>query len=165
MASRLGCCMADDNARVPQRIAPGALPLSSAVNHETPNSAPATTKRAPASPGKSAPPETKDSLREIVETVVFVVVLVLLLKSFVAEAFVIPTGSMAETLWGYQKVVECPKCHYQFPVNCSSEVEPSELSRRTEVTGAVCPNCRYDISFAQDGIDPHWKSGDRVLVS
>src|SRR5438552_17439884 len=110
-------------------------------------------------------PEIKDNFREIVETVVFVVVLVLLLKSFVAEAFVIPTGSMAETLWGYQKLVECPKCHHQFPVNCSSEVEPSELSRRTEVTGAVCPNCRYDISFAQDGIDPHWKSGDRVLVS
>src|SRR5262245_55968586 len=48
--------------------------------------------------------------REVVETVVFVVVLVLLLKSFAAEAFVIPTGSMAETLYGYQKEVTCPSC-------------------------------------------------------
>src|SRR5437879_2457371 len=32
------------------------------------------------------------NFREIAETVVFVVVLVLLLKTFVAEAFVIPTG-------------------------------------------------------------------------
>src|SRR5712692_990126 len=109
--------------------------------------------------------EPKDSFREVVETVVFVVVLVLLLKSFVAEAFVIPTGSMAETLWGYQKIVECPKCHHQFPVNCSSEVEPTDPRTRTDVTGAVCPNCRYDINFAQDRIDPRWKSGDRVLVS
>src|SRR5215510_106272 len=62
--------------------------------------------------------EPKDSVREIVETVVFVVVLVLLLKTFVAEAFVIPTGSMATTLLGYHKNVECPKCKFKFTVNC-----------------------------------------------
>src|SRR5262249_38961186 len=55
--------------------------------------------------GKDKPDEPRDSLREIAETVVFVVVLVLMLKTFVAEAFVIPTGSMAETLYGYQKIV------------------------------------------------------------
>ena len=43
-----------------------------------------------------------DPTREVFETVVFVVVLVLMLKLFVAEAFVIPTGSMASTLWGDQ---------------------------------------------------------------
>src|SRR5438094_179927 len=74
----------------------------------------------------AAPAQPADSFREVVETVVFVVVLVLLLKSFAAEAFVIPTGSMAQTLWGYQKVVKCPQCEHVFPVNCSSEVDPSE---------------------------------------
>src|SRR5579871_1798565 len=82
-----------------------------------------------------------DSFREVIETVVFVVVLVLLLKSFTAEAFVIPTGSMAETLWGYQKLVDCPRCHYTFPVNCSSEVDPQQERERYPVTGATCPNC------------------------
>src|SRR5262245_3362388 len=67
----------------------------------------------------SPPARQHESLREIVETVVFVVVLVLLLKSFIAEAFVIPTGSMADTLWGYQKVIVCPQCGYEFPLNCS----------------------------------------------
>jgi signal peptidase I len=157
--------MADDNARVPQRIASGAVPLSSAVNHSTSTAAPAGTKAVPAAPGRAMPPETKDSLREIVETVVFVVVLVLLLKSFVAEAFVIPTGSMAETLWGYQKVVECPKCHYSFPVNCSSEVDPQPPSERSRVIGCTCPNCRYYIDFVHEGINPPWNTGDRVLVS
>src|SRR5205814_3179558 len=94
---------------------------------------------------RQAPPEPKDNFREVVETVVFVVVLVLMLKSFVAEAFVIPTGSMAETLWGYQKLVECPKCHHEFPVNCSSEVDPQPPSERSPVVGCTCPNCRYDI--------------------
>ena len=56
------------------------------------------------------PGDMKDGTREVIETIVFVVVLVLLLKTFLAEAFVIPTGSMAETLWGYQKLVSCPKC-------------------------------------------------------
>ncbi|MFO0877519.1 MAG: S26 family signal peptidase [Gemmataceae bacterium] len=125
-------------------------------------------------------PHHNDSAREIIETVVFVVVLVLLLKSFVAEAFVIPTGSMAETLWGYQKVVTCPQCGLQFPVNCSSEVDPSDGNPPSYVRGCTCPNCRQDITFwrpdpnnpnqappAQVGLipDPRWRSGDRVLVA
>lgn len=108
---------------------------------------------------KQHPTESKDSLREIVETVVFVVVLVLLLKSFVAEAFVIPTGSMATTLWGYQKDVECPKCHYVFPLNCSDEVEKG----LGPILEGECPNCRYHIHFDPLAFPP--ETGDRVLVN
>ncbi|MFO0845816.1 MAG: hypothetical protein U0797_26110 [Gemmataceae bacterium] len=93
-----------------------------------------------ARPASAAQPQHVDSAREIIETVVFVVVLVLLLKSYAAEAFVIPTGSMAETLWGYQKVVTCPQCDVKFPVNCSSEVDPSDGSPPVPVTGCTCPN-------------------------
>jgi signal peptidase I len=132
-----------------------------------------------ARPAQAAQPQHVDSAREIIETVVFVVVLVLLLKSYAAEAFVIPTGSMAETLWGYQKVVTCPQCDYKFPVNCSSEVDPSDGGPPVGVTGCTCPNCRLDITLwrpdprnpnqaapAQAGLirDPGWRSGDRVLV-
>jgi signal peptidase I len=129
------------------------------------------------SPGQGQP-TSGDGTREIVETVVFVVVLVLMLKSFTAEAFVIPTGSMAETLWGYQKVVACPECGYQFPVNCSQEVEPPpgrEL-RPVPVTGCTCPNCLLnirlippnepgDVRAAGQVPDPGANSGDRVLVA
>src|SRR5260370_41975520 len=51
--------------------------------------------------GSEVAPQPADSTREIVETVVFVVVLVLLLKSFAADPCVIPTGSRPDTLWGY----------------------------------------------------------------
>jgi signal peptidase I len=115
-------------------------------------------------------PQPADNLREIIETVVFVVVLVLLLKSFVAEAFVIPTGSMAETLYGYQKIVKCPTCAYKFPVNCSDEVEKKEPTTR-----CTCPNCLQKIQFNGTGNpgdssyvqmpDPGYGSGDRVLVA
>ena len=93
------------------------------------------------------PTQRSDSAREIVETIVFVVVLVLLLKSFAAEAFVIPTGSMAQTLLGYQKEVTCPDCGYKFPINCSQEVDPSEGGRPSPVYACVCPNCRQQIHF------------------
>jgi signal peptidase I len=130
-----------------------------------------------------APVPQSDSTREVIETVVFVVVLVLLLKSFTAEAFVIPTGSMAETLWGYQKLVKCPQCELEFPVNCANEVDPSDGSPPTWMGGCTCPNCRQHIEFVKSGDamphqapadqiektrnipDPGWKSGDRVLVA
>ena len=127
---------------------------------------------------------SESSGREVVETVVFVVVLVLLLKSFVAEAFVIPTGSMAETLYGHQKMVTCPTCRHLFPVNCSSESDPQE-GTVVPITGCSCPNCRQLLRlvdarregreprsgvFQQDGNeyreipDPGSSTGDRVLV-
>jgi signal peptidase I len=145
-----------------------------------PRQAPATAA-APSVNGKGrtqAPPQAADSAREVVETVVFVVVLVLLLKSFTAEAFVIPTGSMAETLLGYNKTVKCPKCGIEFPVNCSPQVDPSDGQPPTFVSGCTCPNCRQRIHLASpeeprahlphdvaEIADPGYGSGDRVLVA
>jgi hypothetical protein len=85
-------------------------------------------------------PQNTDGTREIIETIVFVVVLVLLLKTFLAEAFVIPTGSMAPTLLGYHKHVKCEKCGFEILVNASSEVEDRPPNRVSEWQ---CPNCRY----------------------
>lgn len=87
------------------------------------------------------PPEApKDPWREIVETVVFVIVLVFMLKTFLAEAFVIPTGSMATTLLGYHKDVTCQKCGYDYRVNCSTEAEPPGVPK---VETSTCPNCEF----------------------
>src|SRR5689334_22185897 len=79
----------------------------------TPARAPAQVQTMPKPKKKDDTPAVKDAFREVVETVVFVIVLVLLLKTFVAEAFVIPTGSMAETLLGYQKWETCPQCGHE----------------------------------------------------
>ncbi len=89
------------------------------------------------------PGDMKDGTREVIETIVFVVVLVLLLKTFLAEAFVIPTGSMATTLLGYHWDVTCEKCGYQFLVNGSSEGEGDPDKGVTKVNQCYCPNCRY----------------------
>ena len=77
---------------------------------------------------------------------------------------------MAETLpYGYQRVVKCPECGLEFPVNCSREVEPQQ-GDRMPVTGCTCPGCRREIDFAKEEETvlnwkrPDWNSGDRVLV-
>ena len=95
----------------------------------------------PSKPKPKAPSHT-DGAREIVETIVFVVVLVLLLKLFLAEAFVIPTGSMATTLLGYHKDVTCQQCEYPFRLNASKEADPDEPHPQ-RVIGGYCPNCRF----------------------
>jgi signal peptidase I len=106
--------------------------------------APPPTGKAAAHSADDAP--QPDGVREIVETIVFVVVLVLMLKSFAAEAFVIPTGSMAVTLLGDQKIAVCPQCGYHFPVNASQQVDPRG-GRPDWVRGCTCPNCRERIRF------------------
>jgi DNA-directed RNA polymerase subunit RPC12/RpoP len=70
---------------------------------------------------------------------------VLLLKAFLAEAFVIPTGSMATTLLGYHREVTCPECGFRFPVNLSKELDAQEKHPQP-VRGCQCPNCRLQIN-------------------
>lgn len=89
------------------------------------------------------PTEIKDSFREIIETVVFVIVLVFMLKTFLAEAFVIPTGSMATTLLGYHKDVVCDKCGFPYQVNCSAEAEDPHPNQFNKVRTSDCPNCGF----------------------
>ncbi len=97
-------------------------------------------KPEPSEKAKDTTPENQDGFREVVETVVFVVVLVLLLKAFLAEAFVIPTGSMAPTLLGYHRNVTCPQCGHTFSINLSDQLDP-ERQGNAVITGCTCPNC------------------------
>ena len=105
---------------------------------------------APAPAKKPAPktPQHHDGFRELIETIVFVVVLVLILKTFLAEAFVIPTGSMATTLLGYHKEEVCEQCGYRFLVNASSEADPGERHPQP-VVEAYCDNCQHLNRFGQ----------------
>ena len=61
-----------------------------------------------------------------------------------AEAFVIPTGSMATTLLGYHHDVICPECGFRFPLNMSKQFDEQEANRE-RITGCTCPNCQLHI--------------------
>ena len=70
--------------------------------------------------------------RETVESVVIAFTLALLFRAFEAEAFVIPTGSMAPTLMGRHKDLACESCGRDFRVGSSAEEDDQSQSLRTE---------------------------------
>jgi len=115
-------------------------------------------------------PPSAAAIRETVESVVIAFVLAFLFRTFEAEAFVIPTGSMAPTLMGRHKDVTCPICGYEFRVSASDEVDPNSGASRGplhDVVAGTCPMCRYTLDFGpnnpQDADYPSFK-GDRILV-
>jgi len=117
------------------------------------------------SSGGDAKPQERppESWRDTFEQVIFAFVLALVFRTFEAEAFVIPTGSMAPTLYGRHKEAPCEQCGIPVTVTASSEVDrDSGLLNGIRVEGAICPNCRYPNT---DFKDARVFNGDRILVN
>jgi signal peptidase I len=120
----------------------------------------------PATPTKQPETQTgKDhsgrATRETIESIAVAVILAFLFRAFVAEAFVIPTGSMAPTLQGRHMDVTCSKCGC--PYRTGASVENDGMG---EVKTTTCPICRFPMELRKDR-DPNQRSfnGDRILVS
>ena len=113
------------------------------------------------------------AIRELIESVAIAFVLAFLFRTFEAEAFVIPTGSMATTLMGRHKDVVCKKCGYSYRVSASEEVNsdgsprvvgPDKRIRPPEeyqIVSGTCPMCGYTQSLDKETSF----NGDRILVS
>jgi signal peptidase I len=123
------------------------------------------------------PPTRSDTVRspfvggrETVESIVVAFALALLFRAFEAEAFVIPTGSMAPTLMGRHKDLACPACGATFQVGASQEWDEAAGRLRPDrlVPAATCFNCGHETPLAQQPgrPDPRYPSfnGDRILV-
>ncbi len=104
---------------------------------------------------------TGRAVRETIESIAVAVILAFLFRAFVAEAFVIPTGSMAPTLQGRHMDVTCAKCGCPYRSGASGENEGLR-----EVVATTCPVCRYTMKLDKQK-DPNQASfnGDRILVS
>lgn len=95
--------------------------------------------------------------RETIESLVVAFVLAFLFRTFEAEAFVIPTGSMSPSLQGRHKDVDCPQCGARFRTSASSEDmedagprSPFGTFHQAEVVGGMCPMCRYPMPYSAD---------------
>ncbi|MDA7978479.1 MAG: signal peptidase I [Pirellulales bacterium] len=130
---------------------------------------------------KTGPDERRvGAPRELVESVVIAFVLAFLFRTFEAEAFVIPTGSMASSLMGVHKDVECEACGFQYQIGASQEEDAKDgLAARhhimsgqeqrkvwsdVAVNTGVCPNCRFPMKLQLPDGNPTFQ-GDRILVS
>lgn len=105
------------------------------------------------------------SIRDTVESVWVAVVLAFVLRAFMVEAFVIPTGSMAPRLMGEHWQLVCPTCGYDYAYGVPRHVQNSpkfNRARQQTPSGAVCPNCGSQFPATLDPDYP--RGGDRVLV-
>ncbi len=117
------------------------------------------------SPSESA--AQVQSFRETVESIIVAFILAFLFRAFVAEAFVIPTGSMAPTLMGAHKDLVCEHCGQQYQASASSEFNSNTGAMKDIVTiASTCATCRGLNAYDFRGDANHATfSGDRILVS
>lgn len=125
------------------------------------------TESAPAKPPENAAAPKKkarrqESARETVEAVTIAFILAFVFKTFEAEAFVIPTGSMAPTLYGRHKEVTCEGCSLMYTVGASQEInQDSGALNGNRIRMSVCPNCRH----VNDAEKAPVFNGDRIVVN
>jgi len=113
------------------------------------------------------------SFKETIESLVIAFILAFVFRAFVVEAFIIPTGSMADTLRGAHFRLTCPVCSYQYNYGFLPEKyhwakgylppTPINIVPQRLQSGAlpICPMCgtKADISYPQ-----RVYNGDRILV-
>ena len=113
------------------------------------------------------------TIRETVEAVGIALILAFLFKAFIIELYCIPTGSMASTLMGRHKDVNCEACGYPFQFSASQESnDGSEAPRHKDdlprVVGGTCPLCQYTMYVGDDNAagQVHMSyNGDRIFVN
>ncbi|MBC7967545.1 MAG: signal peptidase I, partial [Fuerstia sp.] len=112
--------------------------------------------------GKSKP-KRQEGMRETIEAVAIAFILAFVFKTFEAEAFVIPTGSMAPTLYGRHKEVICAGCNVSYTIGASQEVyqDSGILNPEGRVLKSTCPNCRLENDVEHAGVF----NGDRIVVN
>ncbi|MCH2114571.1 MAG: signal peptidase I [Pirellulales bacterium] len=136
-------------------------------------------------PAVAAPMGGLHAMREMLESIVIAFVLAFLFRTFEAEAFVIPTGSMSPSLQGQHKDVDCSECGYRFRTTASSEGDERDKLKSNredptlaDIVAGTCPMCRQTMAFRRDlplRVPPHIDQddisvattypGDRILVN
>lgn len=114
---------------------------------------------------RHARPPVREPLPAQIASFVELFVWLLVLKSFFLPLFIIPTGSMAETLAGANATHVCPNCGYEIIIG---------LHERPDAPGTLlppdciqCPNCRWNAltaARARPGVALQPKAGDRIVV-
>ncbi len=117
------------------------------------------------------------SIKDTFESLVIAFILAFVFRAFVVEAFVIPTGSMADTLRGAHFRLTCQTCGYQYNYGFDTRYygidkgkipsRPLKISvpnaglRKQNTLYPICPMCGSPVV---NELDRHVANGDRILV-
>ena len=97
-------------------------------------------------------------VRETIESIIIAILLAFMFKTYEAEAFVIPTGSMAPSLQGQHMDLDCVQCGYRYLTGFSKN---DGLIEET-----CCPICNFRTKMnAEQDLEHRPNSGDRILVN
>lgn len=107
-----------------------------------------------------------ESIRETFESIVIALILAFVFRAFIVEAFVIPTGSMAPTLYGAHGTILCEDCGVEFGYGVRDLSDHRRSSRQVgNYSKATCPNCNHEnsnLAVSDERRNP--EKGDRILV-
>lgn len=90
--------------------------------------------------------------RQLGEFVVWLMIAVLLFRAWGVEGFIVPSGSMADTLHGVHRELMCVSCGHRYSVGTDLSAIPAHTD---------CPNCGHEDNRLKMQPDV---SGDRLLV-
>jgi signal peptidase I len=120
-------------------------------------------ERPTAEPAADSPATLPTAARvaDIVQTVLTGLILAFVFRAFWVEPFIIPTGSMAQTLLGAHATQTCPACGWEFDFAPLSTTSPTgtDFVCPPEV---ICPNCHLRLPVTPASTAP--LAGDRILV-
>src|SRR5262245_50116668 len=91
-------------------------------------------------------------VRQTIEFLITLCLSVLVFRTFAAEAYIVPTGSMAPTLLGIHQELVCPNCGFRFALG---------MDERGRAGRPVCPNCGQTDLDRSSAVACN---GDRLLV-
>lgn len=110
--------------------------------------------------GSAGPKSFAVTARESLESIVVAFALAFIFRAFIVEAFVIPTGSMAPTLYGQQVTHTCSTCGFEY-AHGVDQIQPG--SRAYDLV-LKCPNCGSTADQIPAAEMARPSSGDRILV-
>lgn len=106
-----------------------------------------------------------EGIKDTIESIVVALILAFVFRAFVVEAFVIPTGSMAPTLYGAHGTILCEDCGTEFAYGVRDLDDKRPVTEVRSSANAICPNCNHaNSNLVINDERQNAEKGDRILV-